>query len=102
MGAPVFAGATTALAQTAGPTPLFGYEWIETLKLPVAAAATQVLLGDFSSITAVAFNSASIELIANPYEAAAFSKGSTLLRAIASIGVGQSDAARICKTTVNV
>lgn len=103
MSSPVFVGATNALAQTQGATaPLFGYDWVEALKLPVAALATEVLFGDFSSITAVAFNSASIELISNPYEAAAFSKGSTMLRAIASIGVGMSDTARICKSTVSL
>jgi HK97 family phage major capsid protein len=98
--APPFAGATVAMASMSGAAPMFGAEWVETLKLPVVASQSEVLLGDFSSITAVAFNSASIELVANPYETNAFAKGSTLLRAIASIGVGQSDAARLCKTTV--
>lgn len=102
MVSPPFAGANVAMASMAGPAPLFGAEWIETLKLPVTAGLTDVLFGDFSSIVGVAFNSASIELIANPYETAAFAKGSTLLRAIASIGVGQTDAARICKTPVGV
>lgn len=99
--APPFAGATVAMAP-GGAAPMFGASWVETLKLAVAAGATEVLLGDFASITCVAFNSASIELISNPYEVTAFQKGSTLLRAIASIGVGISDTARICKTTVNV
>lgn len=100
MASPVFAGATSAIAPSAKLDILAGADFVEAM-LP-AAATTEVYFGDFSAITAVAFQGASIELLANPYETTAFNRGSTLLRAIAGIGVGTSDANRIVSATVTL
>jgi HK97 family phage major capsid protein len=101
---PIFTGAQTAIGMGGGISTLLGHPVIKG-RLPVTAGVPDVVqsyYGEPGEIFMVLFNSASISLVANPYEANAFAKGSTLLRVMISFGMGVRDAKRLVKATTQL
>lgn len=99
---PVFAGSTQAIATGRGIDFLLGAPVVQG-RLPILPnQTTPIFFGEPGEIFLILFNSASISLVANPYEQAAFAKGSTLLRVMVSFGMRIRDAQRLVKADVQL